>query len=185
MAEQIAVEPRIDDFSPVARPVVQDLLTRVPRGEYLFLKDDIADPDVMDRWLAQDAAHVFLAYLEDDLVGLLAVIRGIGWSSHVGEFRMVVDPAARGRGVGTALARRGLVAAMRAGLKKVSVEILAEQEAVAALFARLAFTPEALLVDHVMDDQGQLHDLLVLSHPVDETWSTLETIGIAEGVTVR
>jgi len=93
---------------------------------------------------------------------------------------MVVDPATRGRGVGTALARRGLVAALRAGLKKVSVEVLAEQEAVAALFGRLAFTPEALLVDQVKDDQGKLHDLLVLSHPVDETWSRLETIGIAE-----
>ena len=93
---------------------------------------------------------------------------------------MVVDPAKRGRGVGAALARHGLIAAVTAGLEKVSVEVLAEQEAVAALFTDLGFTPEALLADHVRDDDGRLHDLLVLSHPIEQTWSGLATLGMVE-----
>ncbi len=134
----------------------------------------------METWRARHGALIFLAYLDDDLAGLLAVIPGLGWSRHVGEFRMVVDPAKRGRGVGAALARRGLMAALTAGLEKVVVEVLADQEAVAAVFTQLAFTPEALLADQVRDDHGQYHDLLVLSHPVEQTWSGLATIGILE-----
>jgi hypothetical protein len=58
--------------------------------------------------------------------------------------------------------------------------VLADQEAVAALFQGLGFTPEALLADQVRDDSGQFHDVLVLSHPVEPTWSALSTMGLAE-----
>ena len=179
MPDHTAVAPRIEELGSGGASEVQAFLKRVPRGEYLFLKEDLDDPAVMETW-SRDRAQVFLAYLDDELAGLLAVIPGLGWSRHVGEFRMVVDPAKRGRGVGAALARQGLVAAVTAGLGKVSVEVLAEQEAVAALFRDLGFTPEALLADHVRDDGGQFHDLLVLSHPIEQTWSTLATIGMVE-----
>lgn len=178
MSEHFVVQPRIESFSEAEYGRVQDFLRTVPRGEFVFLKDDIGDPAVLNTWRTRNGAQIFLAYLDDKLAGLLALIPGIGWSRHVGEFRMIVDPAKRGRGVGAALARRGLDAALATRLKKVSVEVLAEQEAVAALFRDLAFTPEALLADHVRDDSGHLHDLLVLSHPVDEAWSALAAIGM-------
>jgi ribosomal protein S18 acetylase RimI-like enzyme len=179
MADQAAVAPRIETLGPPGASDVQSFLKRVPRGEYLFLKDQIDDAAVLQTW-SKHGAQIFLAYLEDDLAGLLAVLPGIGWSRHVAEFRMVVDPAKRGRGVGAALARQGLVAAVTAGLEKVSVEVLAEQEAVAALFRGLGFTSEALLADHVRDEDDQLHDLLVLSHQIDQTWSGLTTLGLLD-----
>ena len=179
MANETADAPRIEALGPDGGPDLESFLKRVPRGEYLFLKDEIDDPAVMHTWSKQGAL-IFLAFLGEDLAGLLAVLPGLGWSAHVGEFRMVVDPAKRGRGVGAALARQGLVAAVTAGLEKVSVEVLADQEAVAALFRDLGFASEALLVDHVRDDAGDFHDLLVLSHQVARTWSGLATIGMVE-----
>ena len=183
MVDKIATTPRIERHDAARDLDIRPFLQRVPRGEYLFLKEDLDDPAVIDSW-ARHGAQIFLAYLDDELAGLLVVMPGQGWSRHVGEFRMVVDPEKRGRGVGAALARQGLAAAVTSGLEKVSVEVLADQEAVASLFTGLAFTPEALLVDHVRDDEGQLHDLLVLSHPVEQSWSTLATMGLVEsGVT--
>lgn len=179
MADQTADSPRIEPLEPDGGSDVRAFLKRVPKGEYLFLKEDLDDPAVMHTWSRQ-GAQIFVAYLDDELAGLLAVLPGLGWSAHVGEFRMVVDPAKRGLGVGAALARRGLAAAVIAGLDKVSVEVLAEQDAVAALFRDLGFTPEAILADHVRDDRGQFHDLLVLSHPIEDTWSALATIGMVE-----
>jgi GNAT superfamily N-acetyltransferase len=143
------------------------------------LKDDLDDPAVIDTWRSR-GVQLFVAYLEDELAGLVAVIPGLGWSRHVGEMRMVVDPAVRGRGVGAALARRALDAAVTAGMEKVSVEVLADQEPVASLFAGLGFIPEALLADQVRDEDGQFHDLLVLSHLVEQTWSALAAMGIVE-----
>ena len=179
MIDPTAVAPRIEELDLGGIPAVPPFLARVPRGEYLFLKDDLGNPDVINAWF-RNGAQIFLAYLDEELAGLLAVIPGLGWSHHVGDFRMVVDPAKRGRGVGATLARRGLVAAVLAGLEKVTVEVLAEQQAVTSLFRDLGFTPEALLADHVRDDLGQFHDLLVLSHAITPTWSALATIGMVE-----
>ena len=41
-----------------------------------------------------------------------------GWSSHVGEVRIVVDPDHRGRGVGQALARHAVLEALELGLRQ-------------------------------------------------------------------
>ena len=43
------------------------------------------------------------------------------------------------------------------------------------MFRRLGFQSEALLRDHVMDWQGQRHDLVVLSH---QTAVFLATLGL-------
>ena len=70
-----------------------------------------------------------------------AVIPGAGWSSHVGEVRLVVDPNRRRGGVGKALARRALVAALEADLRKLVVEVVADQEPAIRLFTELGFKP--------------------------------------------
>jgi ribosomal protein S18 acetylase RimI-like enzyme len=171
---------RLETMRSAGVPSLRDFLRRVPRGEYLFLKDDLGDPEVLDRWGKGRGAEVVVAFAETEVAGLLAVVPGLGWSHHVGEFRLVVDPAHRGRGVGAALARHGMRAAVDAGLAKVTVEVLADQEGVAALFRGLGFVGEALLTDQVRDDAGQLHDILVLAHPVQATWATLATLGVIE-----
>jgi RimJ/RimL family protein N-acetyltransferase len=108
------------------------------------------------------------------------VIPGVGWSSHVGELRLVVDPSRRREGLGGALAKAAVAAALTAGLHKVVVEAIATQDPTIALFAGLGFQPEALLVDHVRDAAGELHDLMVLALYGDETWSTLIAVGLDE-----
>jgi len=79
--------------------------------------------------------------------GFVAVIPGIGWSRHVGELRLVVDPEVRRRGIGRNLAGRALRAAIEHGLTKVVVEVIAEQDSTIALFQHLGFRAEALLED--------------------------------------
>ena len=60
------------------------------------------------------------------------------------------------------------------------VEAIATQDPTIALFAGLGFQPEALLVDHVRDADGELHDLMVLALHGNETWSTLQSMGLDE-----
>lgn len=185
MTGQAATSPRVEVMSGADEPAVLAFLNRVPRGEYLFLKEDLDDPAVIQSWRTRRGGQVLLAHLDGQLAGLLAVLPGLGWSRHVGDLRLVVDPVLRGRGVGAALARRGLRAAVEAGLAKVSVEVLADQTAVAGLFQELGFVAEALLVDQVRDADGHLHDLLVLAHPVEQTWSSLATIGLVDAEVVK
>ena len=62
------------------------------------------------------------------------------------------------------------------------VEVIAEQEETIAMFRALGFDPEALLADHVRDRSGQLRDLMVLAHSVDDQWASMVTAGVVDDI---
>jgi ribosomal protein S18 acetylase RimI-like enzyme len=116
------------------------------------------------------------------VIGFVGVFPLQGWSSHVGEVRLVVDPDYRGRGVGRALARHAVREALQLGLRKLVVEVVADQEAAVGLFRALGFVPEALLADHVRGQGGEVRDLMILSHSVDAASAGLDSVGVAEAL---
>jgi ribosomal protein S18 acetylase RimI-like enzyme len=150
---------------------------RIPEGDRTFLKEDVGDPAVRLAWAAPGAARA-IAVEGDEVVGSVAVVPLHGWSSHVGEVRLVVDPAHRGHGVGAALARRAVVDAVGLGLAKVVVDVIADQAALIGMFRSLGFEPEALLLDHVRDRAGELRDLMVLANAVDDHFAAMASAGI-------
>ncbi len=180
MGPKASSTPRIVAMTRDDAPAVSMFIQRVPRGEYLFLKEDIGNPMVVDSWRTRRGFQVFIAYVGVEVAALLAVVPGLGWSAHVGELRLVVDPAWRGQGIGAALARRGLEAAVASGLVKLTTEVLADQTGVINLFNGLGFVGEALFTDQARDNDGQLHDVLVLAHPVIDTWASVTALGIGD-----
>ena len=117
-----------------------------------------------------------------EILGYVAVVPLHGWSSHVGEIRLIVDPAHRGEGVGTALASRAIVKAFRSGLTKLVVEVLAAQEFTIEMFRALGFDPEALLAGQVRTREGELADLMILAHHAADATATVTAAGLAGGV---
>ena len=169
----------IRPLEPGDRAAVERFLRRVPEGDRTFFKENVDDPTVIDAWARPSAARV-LAVDEGDVLGYLALVPFHGWSSHVGEVRVIVDPEHRGRGVGRALARRAVLEAVALELSKLIVEVISDQESTVLMFRSLGFEPEALLLDHVRDRSGRLRDLLLLAHSVDEQLAALEVAGIAD-----
>ncbi|MET0145425.1 MAG: GNAT family N-acetyltransferase [Ilumatobacteraceae bacterium] len=153
---------------------------RVPEGDRTFFREDVLLPGVVERWLADPGQHRLVALVDGEIAGSVAVIPGVGWTRHVGELRLVVDPAFRRRGVGRLLAQRAVIQAVELGTAKLVVEVVAEQDATVAMFTALGFEPEGLLKDHVRSHAGEMHDLLVLSHVVQELWDTMRATGIDE-----
>ena len=165
-----------DDVADVAA-----FFDRVPEGDQTFFKEPVDGVITVESWLAEPSRIRLLARdIDGSVIGYVAVIPGVGWSSHVGELRLVVEPDRRGEGVGRTLARAGLAAAVEAGLTKVVVEVVAEQVSTIALFQGLGFVAEALLEDHVLDATGRLTDLIVLSNRASDTWATMATVGLDE-----
>jgi L-amino acid N-acyltransferase YncA len=161
------------------RDALERFLRRVPEGDRTFFKEDVDDPAVVDAWVRPGTARV-LAVDDGEVLGYLALVPLYGWSSHVGEVRVIVDPGRRGRGVGRALARRGVLEALELELTKIVVEVVSDQESTILMFRSLGFEPEALMLDHVRDRSGNLRDLLVLAHSVEEQLAALEMAGIAD-----
>ena len=168
-------------IEPPDRAALEGFLDRIPDPDRTFLKEDVADPAVVAAWARPGDARS-IALQDGAVLGYVAVIPLHGWSSHVGEVRIVVDPAHRGRGVGRALARHAVLEALALGLRKMVVEVIADQDGLIAMFRGLGFEPEALLVDHVRDRSGELRDLLVLAHSVERQWASMAAAGIADGL---
>jgi ribosomal protein S18 acetylase RimI-like enzyme len=152
---------------------------RIPESDRTFLKEDVGDPRVLADWVKPDAGRT-IAVEDDQVLGALAVVPLVGWSSHVGEVRLVVDPDHRGQGIGRRLARQAVLDAVDMGLGKLVVEVISDQAPLIAMFRGLGFEPEALLTNHVRDRSGQTRDLIVLANSVDEQFAALSTAGVAD-----
>jgi ribosomal protein S18 acetylase RimI-like enzyme len=171
------VRPLEDDL--VAE--VEAFFARVPESDHNSFAEDVLAPGAVRAWLGDPRGRRSVAVDEaGQVVGYVAVLPLIGWSSHVGSLRVVVDPASRGRGVGRLLARHGLLTSLDLQLGKVVVEVTVDALPAIAMFEALGFEPEALLRDHVRDRTGGLHDLVVLSHLVEGTWSGMATAGFED-----
>ena len=169
------------DVRPVVasdEALIQSFFSRIPEGDRTFIKEDLHDERVIAGLASSGVARRFVAEDEGLVRGWLSVIPGHGWSSHVGELRLVVDPEARGRGLGRTLARKGLTEALDMGCTKVVVEVVASQEAAIAMFTQIGFEGEALLRDHVRDREGDLADLILLAHHVGDRMAEMEASGI-------
>jgi RimJ/RimL family protein N-acetyltransferase len=142
----------------------------------------VLDRATVEHWLTTDVGRRAIAIEDGSVAGYVAVVRLAGWSDHVGEVRLVVDPDERGKGLGRALARWALLQALDAGLSKLTVEVVAEQEGAVTMFGALGFRAEGLLRDHVRDRDGTLRDLILLSHSVEDAWSAMETAGIDDAL---
>jgi RimJ/RimL family protein N-acetyltransferase len=162
---------------------LMDFFGRVPESERTFFKEPVLDRATVEGWLRSDHGRRALAVDEQGRVGgYVAVVRLAGWSDHVGEVRLVVDPQQRGQGLGRDLARWALLQALDCGLGKLTVEVVADQESACAMFAALGFHAEGLLRDHIRDRDGILRDLVLLAHPVADHRSAMETAGIDDAM---
>ena len=168
---------------PLSNEVVEplhDFFRRVPQSDHASFQEDLFEPGLVERWLQDERGRRAVAVDGGRVLGYVAVKPLVGWSSHVGSLRVVVDPEARGQGVGRALSRHGLVSGLELGLTKLVVEVVADAEPAIGMFQALGFEPEALLKDHVRDRNGDLRDLVVLAHLVEGTWSGMATAGLED-----
>jgi RimJ/RimL family protein N-acetyltransferase len=158
-----------------------EFFARIPAAERTFFKEAVLDRAAVESWPTGGGRRA-LACEEHRIAGYCAVIPLTGWSDHVGEVRLVVDPERRGQGYGRALARWALLQGVELGLSKVYVEVVADQEGAVGMFTALGFQAEGLLRDHVRDRDGQLRDLILLAHPVDDQWAAMATAGIDDAL---
>ena len=137
--------------------LITDFFAARPRARPDFFNEDVLDPAVVQGFLAPRDGDLRLILLDDDgtVVGWLALFGGFGWSHHVARIGLVVDPAARGRGLGKQLAREGLLRGLQAGYSKLAVEIISEEKPAIGMFQAIGFQVEALLLDQVRDLTGR------------------------------
>jgi RimJ/RimL family protein N-acetyltransferase len=178
MAERTQQLTDLRRLAPKDVEVVSRFLRDLPEGDLTFFKEDV-DPSTVARWCEDDRVARWVVVGEDDEPqAMLTIVPGALWSSHVGELRLVVGREYRRRGLGRRLARYGLAEAVRLGLRKIVVEVVADKEGDIAMFTSIGFDAEALLRDHIRDRDGNLRDLVLLAHEVGDRSASLDVIGL-------
>ena len=161
--EQMTIRPMV----PEDQDALLDFFRRIPQADRFYLKEDVTDPKIMERWaLTLDYSRTLplLAILDGKIVGDGTLHhRRAGARQHVGEVRVVVDPAYRNRGVGRGLLHKLIDIAGDKGLKKLMFEVVAGTEEAAKHTAQvLGFVPVASLPDHVRDTTGHSRSLIIM-----------------------
>ncbi len=155
---------------------------RLPGHDLLFLRRDITQPKVLSAWAAQIESGEITSLIArdgDDMLGCSAVVVDKhSWSPHVGELRVLVGPAGKERGLGRVLIQESFLLALGLGLQKLTAQMTPDQTAAIAVFEEMGFTAEALLKDHVQDQQGAKHDIVILSHDVEAFAAQMEAYGL-------
>lgn len=145
---------------------------QLPPQDLLFLRRDITNPEEVDDWLADAESgqlETTVALVDDKIVGYAALDHGgLHWERHRAAIRVLIDASVRSRGLGAALLQIAFDSALEHGVTKLVAQMTVEQPGAAALFERLGFEEEAILRNHVVDMDGKLHDVRVLSFFADD-----------------
>ncbi|MGB3097022.1 MAG: GNAT family N-acetyltransferase [Candidatus Deferrimicrobiaceae bacterium] len=152
---------------------------KLPEADRLFLKDNVTDPAVVERWATElnyDKVFPLLAWRGNDVIADTTLHKNLGgWMKHVGTIRMVVAREFHKQGVGSIMANELFLHALKSGLEKIVAEMMETQHGARKVFEKLGFKLEATFHGHVRDQIGVRHDLLVFTKDLEDFWANIQT----------
>jgi len=186
MLENYPKQILIKDGTPILlRPLVREdetglaeFFARIPEEERWFLREDIADSEVMGEWIRNldyDRCLPLVAIRPDDgriIANIRLHRRPAECLSHIAHLRILVEPSYRQHRLGTWMLLDTMKLAVAIGIEKLVAEFVAEVEAAAINAAnKLDFFEQAVLKDYVKDRQGRYRDLVIMVKNLHQDWS--------------
>lgn len=161
-------------------PALLEFYRTLPEEDRLYLRDDVTKPEWLERFVAHVKHNEVVSLIAErggKVVGEASLYRALhGWTAHVGEIRVTVEPRLRRSGLGTALARDLVKVAIGLGVEKMIVQMVESQQSARRLFEKLGFRQEAVLRGHVKDIHGIKRDLLIAANDVSHLWEAMEAL---------
>jgi ribosomal protein S18 acetylase RimI-like enzyme len=139
------------------KELFKNFIRSLPRKDNYYLMVDAHDDQAISRWMKRVESG--------EIIGVIA----LEGSQMVGEIRIGVSAAYRGRGIGRALAGEIFSIARTRGLKKLWARMAISQDAAQKILKKLGFRTEALLSDFVRNDRDLTESLVIMSY---DSWQT-------------
>jgi L-amino acid N-acyltransferase YncA len=143
------------------------------RDDLMFLRLDVRDPETREQWLRNvetgNTVTVLAMDTDGEIIGYGSLhVNTRTWTSHIGEFRILVIPAYRGTGLSTRLINEIFQISRELKLERLVVHVAREQRRFRGLLEEMGFQAEALLTDWVKSVDGVTHDLVIMSQHLVE-----------------
>lgn len=150
----------------------------IPEAERNFLRYDITEAEALGGWFGGpnwNDVFALVAEVNGQIVGV-GVLQGYRplWARHVGEFWMMVAREVRGLGLGRLLANEMFALAAELGMEKLTAEVRADQINAIKIFGQLGYLHEGVLTNFIKDQDGQMHDLVILACDIQEYFRKFE-----------
>ena len=166
-----------NDARVLLRPMISgdadglwSFLRQLPEIDKSHFREDVDRREVVDRWATSidyDAALPILAIDGDRVVGSATLYRNrTGWKQRIGIVRILISPDHRHLGLGTAMIREIRHLGEKVGLNYLLAEVIEEQQAAVRALERMGFEKAVAYRNFVNDRKGDLHNLVVLLHPM-------------------
>lgn len=147
--------------------------SKISEEDRWYMRFDVMDPAVIRSWV-QD---------RDEVISIIAVAAGdivaharlhthkYGCYHHQGRMRIIVHPEYRQKRLGSWMILDLIHVAMEKGLREIRADFVVGVEQAAIESAnRLDFFKKALLEAFIIDPQGRLHDLLIMTKQLHKDW---------------
>ncbi|MBN2317502.1 MAG: GNAT family N-acetyltransferase [Acidobacteria bacterium] len=161
-------------------PALLSFFSELPKDDRLFLKEDVTNKDVINRWMEElnfDKVIAIVAEKDSAIIGDATLhLNQRGWQKHMAEIRCVVSREYQQKGLGTALMRELVAHAVEKRILKLSATMMDIQKSAQRAFERIGFKKEAELKDFVMDIDGKYHNLVIMVNDVSELWKKMEDL---------
>ena len=145
---------------------LHDYFLRMSSEDRLGLKDDVTDPEVIEKWIYDLDYDVVLPILALDNGRVVANatlhFSQIGWTKHQGEIRITNDPEFRQKGLATRLIQELIEIAAYFGLEQLTAEIAPALADSRPIFRRLGFNEVGSLKGFAKDANGNDSDLILM-----------------------
>jgi RimJ/RimL family protein N-acetyltransferase len=142
----------------------------LPQEDLLFLRMDITKLNVVAAWgrnIKEGRTITVLSEVGGKVVGYGSLhFNEVMWQRHLGEIRMQVAPRFRSQGLGRVVGGAIFEIAQGQGLHKLIAQMTIDQKGAIATVERMGFRQEAILHEFVVDREGTMRDLLVMSFEV-------------------
>jgi RimJ/RimL family protein N-acetyltransferase len=130
-----------------------------------FLRNDVSDEALVRSWAQNiDYARVLpiVAEVGGRIVGEVSLHFGQRSTRHVAGVHIFLEPAYRGKGLGSIMLKEVISLARQAGLQYLFAEVVLEQHEAIKAIQNLGFKMEASIRDYFMDEDGAMHNIVIL-----------------------
>lgn len=162
-----------DGTTLTLRPMTRDdehgvymFFSSLPEETRRYLRSDVTNRKIIAKWMRDlnyERTLPIMAEYEGKIVASSTLHRQtFGWGRHVGEVRVVIDPAFQGRGLGGLLFDEICRAASKSGLKRLVARIVTARVDVIKAFEKAGFSRVAILKRYVKDIYQNYADIAIM-----------------------
>lgn len=154
-------------------PLLRQFYSEIPEDDRWYMRYDVMDPAVIRSWV-ENPEDVFsiIALCADRIVAHARLhLYKYGCYNHQGRLRIIVKPEYRYKRLGSWMLLDLIHVGMDKGLRELRADfVVGVADAAIEAAYKLDFFKKAVLEDFVIDRQGQLHDLMIMTKRLHKDW---------------